>query len=618
MPTVVRLNRFPAGNLGGLLTRNPAASRSAHIALFMPPFKQQEVLLNIPMMPKKAIIDTGEMRPVLSMEGTGVASRWRLRIASRDSDGKNVWSPLTFANVWQDARICWGNGNAVPTTFARAWTDFWTAPFNRDLAAEVPIREYGWWYDNVYADKQRQGWAPKSARLIDRYADVRSINLSQWEPSLGALQAAHDRLDAIREKFNRFDHVRRELARRCRDDCANRGVAFVAVNHKAYMRAFKIATDLRIKLDAAAQTVDDVQYAARGLRDRIDSYCDWWAERRRVIHTHGSGSVTHNRVDNHHYWRDYLAGAFERFMRLYRGRFTDLISAFRKSARARLIERYRTIDEGSAADEYRTWQQKQLADGLKSHFCENAWTKTLVFRQITDDLAPWGTATPFPACDGVFTIPAKATDLPLPSYDDVFIVYNAHGEAFRMSAQAKFALFKNVSDKVKFLFVPGSENVYLTNGVRVVPVDDGCFASVLAELEAENIASFDGVAHLERMGYYLDRAPTMDMTRKEKIEPDDDRADAEDGEGEPDTYGDDDEEEEEEEEEPPDGIADLLNVIDNNEEECVCVVCARRCGCRDCFAATEEHEDEDGRRVPDCACPACQWISDHSPTRRHH
>lgn len=625
MPTVVNYNRFPAGNLGGLLTRKHGTdSRLAHIALFMPPFKQQEVLLNIPMMPKKAFIDTGEMRPVLSMEGNGAASRWKLRVASRDSNGQNVWSPFTFANVWQDARICWGNGNQVPTTFARAWTDFWTAPFNRDLAADVPIREFGWWYENHKRHEQQKSWPVRAVRLFERTTNnppgERRLNPGRWLAPNAQREFLHGRIDKLRDALYTFDGVRKELARRGREGCANRGVAFVAVNHKAYMRALNKYNALKIEYDAAISELNAMDNAGHDLENAIAQHAGEFSARlyRHLVHGERLYHDTLGRPrENHNYYAERVKPAMKNFRRFYRGSMLPIRAFWRYKIRMYFLECFRANDDQEAHAEYRTWQQEQLAKGLNAHFCENAWTKTLVFRQITSDLAGWGTTIPFPACDGVCSIPFEAArPIPLPSYEDMFTIYDDNGRAFQMSAPAKFALFRNVSEKVKFLFVPGSENVFLTNGKTIKPVDDATFAEVLAELEAEDISKFNAVRYLEGIGYYLTRVESLDLSRRVKEDPNDLRADDD---ADPDEGNDDDDPDEEEDDEARNErrLAELRREIDRSGG-CTCTVCRNRCGCDECFAETDAHDDDDGNHVAECDCRACQWISNGSTTGSTH
>ena len=621
MPHIARFNRFPSGNLGGIVTRPADLSFDrASVSLFMPPLVKQEILLNVPGLPRKAFIDTGEMKPVLTLEGNGAASRWRLRVASRDSMNKNVWSPLTFANVWHDARVCWGNGNRVPTTFASAWTDFWTAPFNRDLAADVRVQEYGAWIAD-HADEFRSEVPQRTANLIVRATNDQRDRMNPRNYaylSVGA-NSLNNRRRMLTDSLSTFDNVRRELRRRSQEDCANRGVGWVAVNHKAYMRVYATCEELKRKIEELRVRIEAIQNTGPALYGTIRDWAADFAER--IVTAHLSSrrirGARRASAENHGYHAQQFIERATRFRLMYRGKWTLIRAYMRAVVREAIDAHCRQQSEVLARIKYEDYVNDRRAIGLKEHFCENKWPATLVFREIQQDLKGWGESRAFPACDGVFSIPVLAAPmLPLPAWQELLTIHDPSGHAYQTLIPSKFAFFRRVSDKVNFLFYPGMDNVFLTNGKSVRAVEDETFAVVLAELEAEELEKWDPVHYLNEKGWRCDRVESLDRSCRNQSDPNDDRADEEEI---PDA-------EEQRREEEPDEEPDEEEIERQRLEEfreqivrgCACAVCVNRCGCDSCYAETAEHDDDDGNHIGDCECAACCWISNHHETMRDH
>lgn len=619
MPTAHRINRFPGGNIGGIVARTGPEARNASINLFMPPMKEQEVTLHIPGLPSRGTIDTGKMRPVLSYEGNGIMGLWYLRLSMRDSMNSNVWSAFSFANVWSPkANVCWGLGNSVPSTFADAWHTFFGAPFNRDLAVNDEPLPYNEWERRHPAVTKDTG-QERIVRMNKRFREMcdEGVEYSMTDVAVVGLED-QDRYTAARRRRERYQAAMSVIRAR-RSDA---GRPFVAPNDAAYMAAKRLYDRENEACLDYNRRVGDIRNALRDLES--------WAQHHARYYAMAVQDVTDN-GQSIGLVGEYMRTVYKALMKPVNGEIRDrngdicsrpnmlrligeveALSRWKVTkARIRRWLRFKCYAEtlanmsqrGNRQQEYDDYCNAFENEATKRHFLEGKWTDTLVFEEVAPRLKKWGHQFTFPPCDGLIHLPSflfGAEPPKLPIYSTSFVFRAPNGEAWQLSdSHARCAFYRSATEKVKMLFDPSSEKTYATNGCRVLEVTDQTLEAVLTDLEGEDTRAFDPVAAAIAAGKMLGRDRRFDDAADRRAIP----YDA------PDEPRDDEIEPELDIEFAPEGPTGVA--FDRN---CACYVCQEQCGCQDCLNRTERQveRDADGGVVrviaEACECSACDAL----------
>lgn len=606
-----KINRFPAGNVGGIISRksNLNESNRASINLFMEPMKDVEVMLHVEGLPSRTVLNTDKMRPVLSFDGNGEGGVWRLRLAMRDSLGENVWSPFTYANVWSgsenNANICWGRDNAIPLTFAQAWNTFFGAPFNKDLAADVGrVLSMEEWIETLPPEE-------RTKRIPDRVLKMSARAVSGMELSSYGLMTHYEiaGYEHLKQKHRRYELMKQTIAEKRRYRDMVTGVKWVAANDKVYRKCLAMCAAVKEEIEA----IDHKRNYMRGIVDEISRMtnqflmynADAWRavisqdQRAFRFHHQRAYNTGHGREDWKLWSKLFMRAAREyvHFSRYY-AKPGDLRNYVRSKIAEQLLNLFSRAPNRIFQERYDAYCEKMFADHLKDHFMGRKWQETLVFAPVSGHLTRWGSPLPFPPCDGTISLFGPVASLAkcdLPVFTDQFTLRDKVGRAYNLvDYGARMGFYRSLTEKVKMLFHPGVESRWLTNGTSVLKMDADKIDEQVAALEAEPPLEIDTFEIAKNAGLSPFRDERLDSPTARGHAPMED-------EGEPD--GD----------EPAVDTGDDIPYA----RDCACIVCVNRCGCEACFEQADQRMRPDGTVRRACECRACEYLGEREGFPRH-
>ncbi len=518
MANVIKFNPLPVGNAGGLIHRFRDSRPQSLISVFVPPFKA-EVTLNVPSCPRSLEFNSQGLPLVMSeyAHPSGV-STFYLRAAQRTESGID-WSPFFYANVFEDASICWGAKNTPPTTMLGAWDQYWTSPFNLDLAPNLrnnTSRER-WemtvegtdtmrrtralfgraraWVDRVFTDAQPM-WSYESAVIgTDAF---KAANLEYLDA-----EASYRKAKRVRERAFQlgYDQWAAETP-------GYYSLKFPEEKYPAVVRARALMDRYEIRLNSADRKRNETLAVGREYVGARNALIAWWVRRALILHSYRrlprfSTNAIHRCVvpgsENFHPSRLARACADLRSLGVPGHKIrADLRTTFAFNLDDRVIQ---AVNEATN-EAYLNWRNQQRSS-YAEHF-QSEWTHALVLRPMVGDIinafgpAESWTSEQFGPCHVIANVPVgllpTPSGCPLPPSSSRKYAFPGEvgGKAVTVVVLGFFHYLPATrrKDRLWQMSYPGMEPEcgWVTNGFSVVLADD---AEGIKRLRKEDTSKAD-------------------------------------------------------------------------------------------------------------------------------
>lgn len=489
-----------------------ARGNLGHLDLFLPPVKNTEVELNVPGLPRKAVVDSGDLKFVLSREGGFEPESIEMYVATVGANGEKLLAPFTYANVHTNGEVCWGRESPLPKSLAAAWTHYWTAPFNTDLAAlPSPMSYEAWMEENGYSvsmDTLPDSVLYLRNRMSDRATRMFFTNKSDlinFEADAWRWNSRRTVNDAVRALWNVGDYglkantipARRarmsDLLRRIKDKVENQGKRFVAVNNKRYMALHRKVAELEIELrelgsqwfmsedckfyNPTRQFVNAVatytRMTARGLANSMKNR----AAGKKQNRVYSGTLITNCAIpcpesydwDGAGQWRSQHIKLMERARYCSKLIGVSVRRLLGFAVHVVWVEAWQLLEQmilSAHSGEYNEWKEKQIQSFFRKHYLENGWRNSLEFDAYEPHPAY------FAPCDGIAFVPSVLGPK-LPETLSNSMPVKMDGKEVTLPLTRWCFYSKIDGTDLRRLFHPESDSYYITNGIRSVELLKG-------------------------------------------------------------------------------------------------------------------------------------------------
>jgi len=525
----LKVEPFPVPNYGGFCYEK---GNIGQIELFLPPVKDTTVELNVPGLPRKAVVDSGDLKFVLVRHGTLQPDLIEMQVITVGKDGEKLIAPFTYANVHTNGEVCWGRDSDFPRSLAAAWTHYWTAPFNTDLAALPSPMSYSQWLESrgytasmdgvprrFYGMRDRQ-MARMSKVLLEDAPNYHGFGFNVIDYSIGSLPNDGIRalwnlghygkgVSEIPEKINRI----RLIMQKIKSKVTGRGKKFVAVNNRWYMKLHS--------------TIANLELAQRQLADKwyMSEDCPYYQPTRLFLNTLVTYVRSSSRSMAQAMYRRYSGQIQDRPMT--GGTLTNCFipaassyewdgAGIHKQQHRRLMDRasaitriigvsvkklaalvhhvmwketwrqFEALTLNSHQAEYNEWREKESTLFFKRHYLENGWVRSLEFDAYE----------PLPAyyqpCDGIVFVPSVLA-FKMPPISGERITVESNGKEVDLQV-TRWCFYSKLDRGLRKLFHPDVPSYYITNGLRSVELLNGVEPT---EATLNDLVSNPGVLDLE-------------------------------------------------------------------------------------------------------------------------